>query len=61
MQKTDKNRILNFLLGYERTSDFEKWVYNDIELETRIGTETYHELIGANYKDNDVRYNLKSC
>jgi len=58
MQETDKNRILNFLIGKEKINDFESWVYNDLDLESRIGSELYLELIGINYQDKSVLYNL---
>ena len=51
MQETDKDRILNFLIRKEAISDFESWVYNDSDLESRIGSELYIELIGIDYKD----------
>lgn len=54
MQETDKERILNFLLRNESISDFESWVYNDSNLESRIGSELYLELIGINYNDKFV-------
>ena len=58
MQETDKNRILNFLISKETINDFESWVYNDSELESRIGSELFFELVGINYKDKFVLDNL---
>lgn len=54
MQEADKNRILNFLIRKETINDFESWIYNDRELESRIGSELFFELIGFNYKDKFV-------
>lgn len=54
MLETDKNRILNFLIEKENINDFELWVYSDPDLESRIGSELYIELIGLNYKDKFV-------
>ncbi len=59
MQETDKNRILNFLVGNESTDDFQSWVYHDSDLESRIGADLYFELIDTDYKDKSVLYNLR--
>lgn len=58
MQKTDKDRILNFLIGNETIHDFESWVYNAPDLASRVGSELYLELIGINYHDKFVLDNL---
>lgn len=54
MQETDKDRILNFLFGKEPIKSFELWVYNDSDLESRVGKELYLELIAINYNDTFV-------
>lgn len=54
MQESDKHRILNFLNGKEPIKKFESWVYNDADLESRVGSELYFELIGINYNDKFV-------
>lgn len=59
MQETDKNRILNFLIGHERIQDFESWVYYDNDLESRIGKELYFELMNINYRDKKILANLR--
>lgn len=59
MQETDKDRILNFLIGKETINDFESWVYNDSDLESRIGGELYIELIGIDYKDKFILDELR--
>jgi hypothetical protein len=58
MLETDKDRILNFLIGKEKLNDFESWVYNDPDLESRVGGELYFELISVNYKDKFALDNL---
>ncbi len=45
MRKTDIDRIFNFLLRKEPINDFESWIYNDADLESKIGGEFYFELI----------------
>ncbi|MCT4639211.1 MAG: SUKH-3 domain-containing protein [Bacteroidales bacterium] len=58
MQKTDKDRILNFLIGKEKANDFELWLYNNTDIESRIGSELYSELIDINYRDKFVLNNF---
>lgn len=59
MQETDKNRILNFLIGNENIQDFETWLYSEINLESRIGSELYFELIDTSYKKKHILEDLK--
>jgi hypothetical protein len=59
MQETDKDKILNFLIGKETIVDFESWVYNDPDLESRVGSELYFELIGINYHDKFILENIR--
>lgn len=58
MEESDKQRILNFLIGNEPIHEFEAWVYNTCDLEKRIGKELYFELIDINYKDKFLLNNL---
>lgn len=58
MDEIDKNRILNFLIKKEDIRDFESWVYTTSDLESRVGSELYLELISINYNDKFVRDNL---
>ena len=51
MQETDKIKILNFLLRVESIKEFETWIYNEHNLESRIDSELYQELLGFNYND----------
>ncbi len=51
MQGNDKDKILHFLIRNESIGDFESWLYNASELEIRLGSELYNELIGINFKD----------
>jgi hypothetical protein len=53
MRESDIKRILNFLTGNETVQEFESWIYEDTELESRIGSEFYFELININYKTKD--------
>ena len=50
MQESDKKRILNFLTGNETVKDFEAWLYYDSELESRIGSKFYFEIITIDYR-----------
>lgn len=59
MNDSDKDRILNFLLGNESISEFEHWLYNTSDLESRIGNELYFDLIDFNYQSNDIIHRLK--
>jgi len=59
MEESDKNRILNFLIGNESIRDFESWVYYDANLESRVGGELYFELIEINYKHKNILDNLR--
>ena len=58
MQEIDKDRILNFLDGNESIGAFESWAYNDPDLESRVGSELYIELIGIDYNDKFVLDNF---
>lgn len=59
IQESDINRILNFLLRKETTNDFEFWVHNDKDLESKIGCKLYSELISIDYKDEFVLDKLR--
>lgn len=59
MQETEKNRILKFLIGKEIVKDFESWVYNNHDLESRVGSDLYLELIGINYNDKFIIDNFR--
>jgi hypothetical protein len=58
MKGNDKDRILNFLIGNDSVADFESWLYNESDLEIRLGSELYNELIGLNFNDKFVLNNL---
>ena len=58
MQASDKDRILNFLVGNEPIKQFESWVYETTDLEQRVGKELYLELIEINYNDKFILDNL---
>ena len=53
MKESDKKRILNFLLGKVPLKDFESWIYTEAELEYRIGSDFYFDLIEIDYRNND--------
>lgn len=59
MKGSDKNRVLNFFIGNEPIHEFESWVYTNTDLEERIGSQLYFELINVNYKDKFVLDELK--
>ncbi len=59
MNDSDKNRILNFFLGNEKKSEFEQWLYTDSDLESRIGSELYFDLVDHNYQRNDIVHEVK--
>ncbi len=61
MSEPDIDRILNFLIGNEPIKEFESWVYNDVELEERIGEQFYYELIEVNYNDKSILFNLNKA
>ncbi|PWJ38662.1 SUKH-3 domain-containing protein [Sediminitomix flava] len=54
MEEFEKNKILNFLVGDEASMDFEYWLYNESDLESRVGEDLYFELIEVNYDDKDI-------
>nr|WP_321411214.1 SUKH-3 domain-containing protein [uncultured Carboxylicivirga sp.] len=58
MKENDKDRILDFLIGNESIGDFEAWLNNDPDMEIRLGSELYNELIGFNYNDKFVLNNF---
>ena len=59
MQESNKDRILNFLIGNEPVQEFETWVYNSTDLEKRIGKDLYLVLIEVNYNDKFILDNLR--
>jgi len=58
MNDTDKERILKFLNGNISVKEFETWIYNDLELEKRVGAELYYELIVINYNSKSILNDL---
>lgn len=59
MNDSDINRILNFFLGNEKQSEFEQWLYTDSDLESRIGSELYFDLVDHNYQKRDIVHEVK--
>ncbi|HLO53634.1 MAG TPA: SUKH-3 domain-containing protein [Saprospiraceae bacterium] len=59
MKDSDKEKILNLLIGKENTKDFESWVFKNSDLESSLGNELYLELISSNYNDMCLLHNLK--
>ena len=54
MKDADKQKILKFLTGKLLPLEFESWVFEETELESRIRTEVYEDLIAFNYKNKDI-------
>lgn len=54
MNNSDKERILNLLIGNESISEFELWLYTSPNLELRMGENLYFKLIDVNYNCKNV-------
>ncbi|MEH0152576.1 hypothetical protein V6R21_00440 [Limibacter armeniacum] len=59
MEETDKRRILNFLSGNVSVKEFESWLYNNSELESRLGFDCFFDLINIDFNNNDSVYATK--
>ncbi|BDD03975.1 SUKH-3 domain-containing protein [Aureibacter tunicatorum] len=53
MQQPDKDRILGLLIGKMPVREFESWLFKDLELESRIGSDMYFDLIDIDYRDSN--------
>ncbi|MBD0404631.1 SUKH-3 domain-containing protein [Flammeovirga sp. EKP202] len=60
MEEADKRKILNFLSGNVSVKEFESWVYNNSELESRLGSDCFFDLINVDFNDKDSVYATKS-
>lgn len=56
MEESDKERILGFLIGNMPVREFESWLYKDLDLESRIGSDFHFDLIDIDYVDKDCVY-----
>ncbi|WP_044203402.1 SUKH-3 domain-containing protein [Flammeovirga sp. OC4] len=61
MEEADKRKILNFLSGNVSVKEFESWVYNNSELESRLGTDCFFDLINADFNNKESVYAIKSA
>lgn len=59
MKENDKDKLFGFLNGDVSTEAFEQWLYYTPDLEERLGKEFYFELIDTNYRNKQVRHELK--
>ncbi|SFT38683.1 SUKH-3 immunity protein [Lishizhenia tianjinensis] len=55
----DKDKLFGFLNGDLSTEALEQWLYYTPDLEERLGKEFYFELIDTNYRNKQVRHELK--
>lgn len=59
MKENDKDILFGFLNGDVSTEAFEQWLYYAPGIEERLGNEFYFELIDTNYRNKQVRHELK--
>ncbi|MGB1295514.1 MAG: SUKH-3 domain-containing protein [Flavobacteriales bacterium] len=54
MNNSDKESILNLLIGRSSIREFESWLYTSPNLELRLGKSLYFKLIDLNYNSKNV-------
>ncbi len=53
MEESSRERILEFLIGNIPAREFESWLYKDLELESRIGSDFHFDLMDIDYRDKN--------
>jgi len=59
MFESDLENIFNFLIHETSAQEFEKWLYSEKELELRIGSESFIDIVSLNYKNKYVSNDLE--
>ncbi|WP_157491382.1 hypothetical protein [Flammeovirga sp. SJP92] len=59
MEDNAKRKILDFLSGNIAVKEFESWLYNNCDLESRLGSDCFFDLINIDFNNQDCVYETK--